>query len=197
MEDPKRQASVTQVEPDFTSSGRRLYLIDRPGATQVLSLFDQQSCFCTSTSPWARLGPNARNSVWVYICIILMHHSHEVLAFSGLVLGSSCELWLPIMCSQQLTPDGYQNSLRSDLQGLPKTCFCTCSAILCDLDRQSCVLQATVAMGEIGVQMSDPDTPALDILNEILNSFGGRLFNEIRSKEVRLSASLSTTTMPF
>lgn len=39
-------------------------------------------------------------------------------------------------------------------------------------------------MGEIGVQMSDPDTPALDILNEILNSFGGRLFNEIRSKEV-------------
>lgn len=48
--------------------------------------------------------------------------------------------------------------------------------------------QASVAMGEIGVQMSDPDTPALDILNEILNSFGGRLFNEIRSKEVDPSA---------
>ncbi len=45
-------------------------------------------------------------------------------------------------------------------------------------------LQASVVMGEIGVQMSDPDTPALDILNEILNSFGGSLFNEIRSKEV-------------
>lgn len=43
-------------------------------------------------------------------------------------------------------------------------------------------------MGEIGVQMSDPDTPALDILNEILNSFGGRLFNEIRSKEVTIAA---------
>jgi len=45
-------------------------------------------------------------------------------------------------------------------------------------------LQSVVAMGELGVQLSDPDTPALDILNEILNSFGGRLFNEIRSREV-------------
>ena len=48
-------------------------------------------------------------------------------------------------------------------------------------------MQASIAMGEIGVQMSDVDTPALDILNEILNSFGGRLFNEIRSKEVSKS----------
>lgn len=48
-------------------------------------------------------------------------------------------------------------------------------------------------MGEVGVQMSDPDTPALDILNEILNSFGGRLFNEIRSKEVRLSEQFSSS----
>ena len=39
-------------------------------------------------------------------------------------------------------------------------------------------------MGELGVSISDPDAPSLDILNEILNSFGGRLFNEIRSKEV-------------
>lgn len=40
-------------------------------------------------------------------------------------------------------------------------------------------------MGEVGVDIADPDAPALDILNEILNSFGGKLFNEIRSKEVR------------
>ena len=39
-------------------------------------------------------------------------------------------------------------------------------------------------MGELGVELSDPDTPSLDVLNEILNSFGGVLFNEIRSKEV-------------
>lgn len=45
-------------------------------------------------------------------------------------------------------------------------------------------LQASVAMGEMGVSIANPDAPALDILNEILNSFGGRLFNEIRSKEV-------------
>ena len=39
-------------------------------------------------------------------------------------------------------------------------------------------------MGELGVELSDPDSPSLDVLNEILNSFGGVLFNEIRSKEV-------------
>ena len=51
-------------------------------------------------------------------------------------------------------------------------------------------------MGEIGVQMSDPDTPALDILNEILNSFGGRLFNEIRSKEVGVQSAKLCTSHP-
>ena len=51
-------------------------------------------------------------------------------------------------------------------------------------ESQASFTQASVAMGELGVSISDPDAPSLDILNEILNSFGGRLFNEIRSKEV-------------
>ncbi|KAK9830103.1 hypothetical protein WJX72_009788 [[Myrmecia] bisecta] len=43
--------------------------------------------------------------------------------------------------------------------------------------------QATVALGEVGVVQTDPDAFALDVLNDILNSFGGRLFDQIRSKE--------------
>lgn len=39
-------------------------------------------------------------------------------------------------------------------------------------------------MGEVGISLSDPDAPALDVLNEIFNSFGGSLFNELRSREV-------------
>ena len=39
-------------------------------------------------------------------------------------------------------------------------------------------------MGEIGVTLMDPDHYALDVLNDILNSFGGKLFDEIRSREV-------------
>ena len=42
--------------------------------------------------------------------------------------------------------------------------------------------QSYVALGELGVQLRDPDTYKLDVLNGILNGFGGRLFNEVRSK---------------
>lgn len=40
-------------------------------------------------------------------------------------------------------------------------------------------------MGEVGVSANDPDMAALDVLGDILNSFGGRLFDRIRSREVR------------
>ncbi|GAB4817295.1 hypothetical protein N2152v2_004341 [Parachlorella kessleri] len=41
----------------------------------------------------------------------------------------------------------------------------------------------SVALGEVGIQLMDPDDYPLDVLNDILNSFGGRLFDEIRSRE--------------
>ena len=45
--------------------------------------------------------------------------------------------------------------------------------------------QAVVTMGEVGVTASDPDMAALDVLGDVLNSFGGRLFDRIRSREVQ------------
>ncbi len=42
-------------------------------------------------------------------------------------------------------------------------------------------------MGELGISLGDPDDWALDVLGDILNSFGGRLFDRIRSREVRLA----------
>ena len=45
--------------------------------------------------------------------------------------------------------------------------------------------QASVALGEVGISQTDPDHYALEILNDILNSFGGKLFDQIRSREVR------------
>ena len=45
-------------------------------------------------------------------------------------------------------------------------------------------VQASVGMGELGISLGDPDDWALDILGDILNSFGGRLFDRIRSREV-------------
>lgn len=43
--------------------------------------------------------------------------------------------------------------------------------------------QTSVAVGEPGIQLLDPDDFPLDVLNDILNSFGGRLFDQIRSRE--------------
>lgn len=43
--------------------------------------------------------------------------------------------------------------------------------------------QASVAIGEPGIQMMDRDEYALDVLGSIFNGFGGRLFNEIRSRD--------------
>lgn len=43
--------------------------------------------------------------------------------------------------------------------------------------------QGFVRMGEFGTTIADPDVFALDVLNDILNGFGGRLFDQVRSKE--------------
>ncbi|HYW20176.1 MAG TPA: pitrilysin family protein [Nodularia sp. (in: cyanobacteria)] len=43
--------------------------------------------------------------------------------------------------------------------------------------------QSSVLMGHIGGKFDNPDYAALDVLNEVLNGFGGRLLNELRSRQ--------------
>ncbi|OKH28253.1 peptidase M16 [Nostoc calcicola FACHB-389] len=43
--------------------------------------------------------------------------------------------------------------------------------------------QSSVLIGHLGGQFNSPDYPALNVLNEVLNGFGGRLFNELRSRQ--------------
>jgi zinc protease len=43
--------------------------------------------------------------------------------------------------------------------------------------------QSSVLLGHIGGQLNSPDYPALEVLNEVLNGFSGRLFNELRSRQ--------------
>jgi zinc protease len=43
--------------------------------------------------------------------------------------------------------------------------------------------QSTVQIGHLGGQHSYPDHPTLSVMNEVLNGFGGRLFNEVRSRQ--------------
>ncbi|MEM6445414.1 MAG: pitrilysin family protein [Cyanobacteria bacterium P01_D01_bin.123] len=43
--------------------------------------------------------------------------------------------------------------------------------------------QSSVLMGHLGGQLDDNDYAALSVLNSVLNGFGGRLFNEVRSRQ--------------
>jgi zinc protease len=43
--------------------------------------------------------------------------------------------------------------------------------------------QSTIQIGHLGGELSSPDYPALSVLNGVLNGFGGRLFNQVRSRE--------------
>ena len=43
--------------------------------------------------------------------------------------------------------------------------------------------QSSVLIGHLGGKFDSPDYAALDVLNEVFNGFGGRLFNEVRSRQ--------------
>ena len=43
--------------------------------------------------------------------------------------------------------------------------------------------QSNVLIGHIGDKFASPDYPKLDVMNGVLNGFGGRLFNEVRSRQ--------------
>jgi zinc protease len=43
--------------------------------------------------------------------------------------------------------------------------------------------QSYVQMGHLGGQLNDPAYGALSVLNEVLNGFSGRLFNQVRSRQ--------------
>ncbi len=43
--------------------------------------------------------------------------------------------------------------------------------------------QSTILLGHLDGKLSDPDYPTLSVMNGVLNGFGGRLFNDIRSKQ--------------
>jgi zinc protease len=43
--------------------------------------------------------------------------------------------------------------------------------------------QSNILLGHLGGQLNNPDYPALTLVNGVLNGFGGRLFNDLRSRQ--------------
>ncbi len=51
------------------------------------------------------------------------------------------------------------------------------------LVNQPQLTQSYIQMGHLGGLYNNPDYPALSVLNGVLNGFGGRLFNQVRSRQ--------------
>lgn len=51
------------------------------------------------------------------------------------------------------------------------------------LVNQPQLTQSNIQIGHLGGQANSPDYPTLSVMNEVLNGFGGRLFNEVRSRQ--------------
>lgn len=51
------------------------------------------------------------------------------------------------------------------------------------LVNQPQLTQSYVQLGHLGGRLDSPDYAALDVLNQVLNGFGGRLFNSVRSRQ--------------
>lgn len=51
------------------------------------------------------------------------------------------------------------------------------------LVNQPQLTQSYVGIGQLGGDRRDPDFPVLGVINEVMNGFGGRLFNQVRSRQ--------------
>lgn len=51
------------------------------------------------------------------------------------------------------------------------------------LANQPQLTQSNILLGHLGGKLDSPDYPALTVLNGVLNGFGGRLFNDLRSRQ--------------
>lgn len=51
------------------------------------------------------------------------------------------------------------------------------------LVNQPQLTQSNILIGHLGGKFNNPDYPSLSVMNEVLNGFGGRLFNQLRSRQ--------------
>lgn len=70
---------------------------------------------------------------------------------------------------------------REPLPPLPEVAQSTVGGLFA-IDRPQ-LTQSTILLGHLGGRVDSADYPALTVTNDVLNGFGGRLFNELRSRQ--------------
>lgn len=75
----------------------------------------------------------------------------------------------------------WQSDPNFKLPSLPKVSQSQTGGIF--VVNQPQLTQSNILMGHLGGQLDNPDFFALSVMNEVLNGLGGRLFNEVRSRQ--------------
>jgi zinc protease len=76
---------------------------------------------------------------------------------------------------------GAVTPVKASKTGLPTVAQAQTSGVF--FVNQPQLTQSKVQLAHLGGQVDSPDYPALSVMDEVLNSFGGRLFNEVRSRQ--------------
>ncbi len=112
----------------------------------------------------------------------LIHFYQQYVRPSNLLLGIVGDFDSQKMRSQIESKFGSWNpATAAPNSELPKVSQAKQSGIF--FVNQPQLTQSYVQMGHLGGQLNSPDYPALSVMNEVLSGFGGRLFNEIRSRQ--------------
>ncbi|WP_395939584.1 M16 family metallopeptidase [Anabaena sp. FACHB-1237] len=74
-----------------------------------------------------------------------------------------------------------QTTAKTNLPPLPTVTQANTNGVF--FVNQPQLTQSSVFLGHLGGKFDSPDYPALDVMNGVLNGFGGRLFNELRSRQ--------------
>ena len=101
---------------------------------------------------------------------------------SNLLLGIVGDFDSKTMRSQIESKFGTWNpTLQTPKSDLPNVAQANQSGIF--FVDQPLLTQSYIQMGHLGGQLNSPDYPALSVMNAVLSGFGGRLFNEVRSRQ--------------
>ncbi|XP_024525480.1 uncharacterized protein LOC112344626 [Selaginella moellendorffii] len=159
----------------------------RKDNAETLATIELQKLLYGDKSVYARLpeentvGSISRND-------LIAFHSHvfrpdsAVLGIWGDFDSSTMKSLIEKEFSAWRTPENINKFLpvKNDTMPEPVTSVSEPKVFL--VDRPG-LTQGYVRMGELGTTIADPDVFSLDVLNGVLNGFGGLLFDEIRSKE--------------
>ena len=132
-----------------------------------------------NASPYARTVEYATIDPISRTDLVQFHQQYYVP--NNLLLGIVGDFDSKAMRSQIEAKFADWQSSKNQPRSLPKVAQAQIGGVF--FVNQPQLTQSNIQMGHLGGVVSSPDYPALSVMNQVLNGFGGRLFNQIRSRQ--------------